>query len=162
MVTCPSSVRPSTWARFLTAGPICLKLGGHVPWPKRVRRFFHFLILTLHGRDRGRFVKTDFGHFQANGNSQDHQIFTVGTSSETTLHILRVLDLTYISRSQRSKFEISASGGTFRYYLAQDAVTWCADVLRYPVCVRQISVRSDSKYGRQGALVKNILSPFLR
>ena len=63
--------RPSstTWARFVMAGPIHLKLGGWVPWPKRVGRFFHFSILSLYVANRGRYLKTRFGHFQANGDS---------------------------------------------------------------------------------------------
>ena len=60
---------PSTVARFLAAGPIDLKLGGWVPWPKRVWRFFHFSDLTLYVATRGRYPQTHFGHFQANGNS---------------------------------------------------------------------------------------------
>ena len=42
--------RPSsaTRARFVMAGPIHLKLGGCVPWPKRVRYSFHFSILSLY------------------------------------------------------------------------------------------------------------------
>ena len=61
--------RPSTVARFLTAGPIDLKLGGWVPWPKRVGCFFHFSDLTLYMATRGCYPKTHFGHFQANGDS---------------------------------------------------------------------------------------------
>ena len=38
---CPSSVvRPSTVAQNFMAGRIFFKLGRHVPWPKRVGRFF--------------------------------------------------------------------------------------------------------------------------
>ena len=49
--------RPSsaTRARFVMAGPIHLKLGGCVPWPKRVGRFFHFSILSLYVATRGRY-----------------------------------------------------------------------------------------------------------
>ena len=47
--------RPSTVARFLMAGPIDLKLGGWVPWPKRVGLFFHFSILSLYVTTRGRY-----------------------------------------------------------------------------------------------------------
>ena len=63
------SVRPSTVARFLMAGPIDLKLGGWVPWQKRVGRFFHFSDLTLYVAARGRYPNTHFGHFQPNSDS---------------------------------------------------------------------------------------------
>ena len=55
--------RPSTVARFLMAGPIDLKLGGWVPWPKQVGRFFHFLDLTLYVATRGRYPKNTFRSF---------------------------------------------------------------------------------------------------
>ena len=94
-----------------------MKLGGWVPWPKRVGRIFHFSSIRLYMANRGRYMKTHFGRFQGNGDSQDHQIFFVGTSNEASSHIVRVFDLTYFSRSQRSKFEISPSDGTFPCYL---------------------------------------------
>ena len=45
-----------------------------------------------------------------------------------TSHELWVSELTYLSRSLRSKFEISLPGGTFCYYLTERAVIWCNDV----------------------------------
>ena len=101
---------------FLTAGPIHLKFGWWVPWPKRVGPFFHFSILSLYVATRGRYWKTHYCHFQANGDSYDHQIFFVGTSDEAPSHIVLVFDLTYFSRSQRSKFKISPLVGTFQCY----------------------------------------------
>ena len=71
-----ASVRPSVRAHNSgTVGAIHLKLGGCVPWPKGPRRFFHFSILSLYVVTRGRYWKTHYCHFQANGDSYDHQIF---------------------------------------------------------------------------------------
>ena len=64
------------------------------------------------------------------------------------------LILTYFSRSQGSKFNILLSGGKFRYYLTESAVIWCDDVSRHSLYLRQISIRLDSNYDRQGTLVK--------
>ena len=56
--------------------------------------------------NRGRYLKTHFGRFQGNGDSQDHLIFFVGTSNEASSHIRRVFDLTYFQghRGQSLKF----------------------------------------------------------
>ena len=72
----------------------------------------------------------------------------VGTPSKDTSHIVRVFDLTYFARSQRSKFKITLSGGTFCCYLIQRVLIWCGGESKYPLCVRQISAGSDFKYGR--------------
>ena len=91
-----------------------------------------------------------------NGTSFKMQISkNVNTNLSSDLSkILWVLNLTSFSRSQRSKFKISPSGCTFRYYWTQRAVIWCDDVSRPSLCLHQISVQSDSKNSHKGALVK--------
>ena len=108
--------RPSSsWAQNL----IWLKLCGPVGTLAKNGSddFFLFRFLILYGRDRGCFVKTDFGQFLHNGESQKLQIFTVDMSNESALHIIQVLTLTYFSRSQRSKFKFFRFQGVFRYSL---------------------------------------------
>ena len=72
-------------------------------------------------------------------------------SDEPTSHILRVLDLTLFSRSQRSKFEISPPFDLLCCYLSQKAVIWYDGVSKYPLQKRQVSAISDVKFGHQVA-----------
>ena len=90
-------------ARFVTAGAIDLKLGTHVPLGNRnsETKFRLFLIPGL--ATRGPNVKTEKMRFLPYYWSEKFEKIMVGTSTNKTSHIIRVFDLTYFSRSQRSK-----------------------------------------------------------
>jgi hypothetical protein len=57
----------------------------------------------------------------------------VGVSDEATVHIPQVFDLTYISRSHRSKFVKNYEVVMFRHYLVYNVLTLCRHVYRYPL-----------------------------
>ena len=65
-----------------------------------------------------------------------------------------VLNLTFFSRSQRSKFKISPSGRTFCYYWTWRAVVWCDDVSR-PLLYYTKFWSDRIPSGDHGALVKS-------
>jgi hypothetical protein len=92
----PSSSSVSK-ARFVTAGAISMK------WGNTPRDFLIFAIRPILWPPGGHLENT----FAILG----------GVSSKTTSHITRVLDFTYFSRSQRSKFEKNYEVGVFCYYL---------------------------------------------
>jgi hypothetical protein len=89
---------------------------------------------------------------------EDRQIFMVGVSDEATLHITQVFDLTYFSRSQRSKFIKNDEVVMFCHYLVYNVVTLCRHVYRCSLPYPWILVRSGIKYGRQVAILKIQLS----
>jgi hypothetical protein len=54
-------------------------------------------------------------------------------SDEASLHITRFFDLTYFSRSQRSKFLKNDEVVMFRNYLVYNVLTLCRHVYWYPL-----------------------------
>jgi hypothetical protein len=80
-----------------------------------------------------------------------------GVSNKNTSHITRVLDLTYFSRLQRSKFETKYEVDVFCYYLTWKVLTWHDHVSRHHLRFYQISAQSDFKYGHEVAILEKQL-----
>ena len=90
-------------ARFVMDKAIDLKLGTYIPLGDPYSETMWQTNL-MHGLvTRWRYLKTQKMRLHAYYLSDFHEIFMVGTPSRDTSHFIRVFDLTYFSRSQRSK-----------------------------------------------------------
>jgi hypothetical protein len=73
-------------------------------------------------------------------------------------HSSPVFDLTYFSRSQRSKFEINYEVNVFCYYLTWKVLTLHERVSRHHLCFYPILAQSDFECGHQVAILEKQLS----
>jgi hypothetical protein len=117
---CPSSSSSSVnTARIVTAGAIDLKLCAYVSPGQMTRQTKVRSDLILDFATRGPKPKTQKVLWLLNKWLDQPQIFIRGVSSKDAWHNTRVFDLTYLWRSQRSKFEMALLVGTFYYYLTR-------------------------------------------
>jgi hypothetical protein len=130
----PSSLSSVSKARFITARAISMKLCVRIPLGNMPRFFLIFAIWPFLWPTGGHLENQTFTVYELTVVAK----FTKFLIFMTTSHITRVLELTYFSRSQRSKLNKLRS---WRILLRFDLE--CSNPLHFHL----ISAQSDFKYG---------------